>query len=388
MIWRSSMKKRLLATILTLCLILGLSSGLVALADPSTDWTDYIDCRTETFKNLDSGTYTVGEGGPQVQTGTVLQESWLGKIVYYVSGETRTPQFTIPTRPAAPKGFICVPSDEHSALVYGTSADMEYKSSFGTSYTGCDGDITIVYLLMSSSERYFFRYKAIDGQSLASNDASILVYTGGGTSGGLPQIPGTSKPEEEEEPQEPDKEYIDVSSDKWYYGAVSYVKHTGIMPGRSAETFEPEAFTTREEVAAILFNIAGEEYHPSIANSFTDIPADADCLTEILWGVENEIVKGKSGSSFGFGENVTREQLAAFFYRLAIHLGYDTGNKGELSAYSDASSVTLKDEMAWAIGDGIMNGVGDNRLAPQGTATRAQVAAMVQRFMKQVRPYF
>ena len=381
------MKKRLLIIIWALCLTLSLMPGLGISAGASGGWESYINCNAETFINLGEGTYTLGEGGPEISNGMQLQESWLGQIVYYVSGEDSTPLFTIPTRPAAPRGITCVPSEGNTVFIYGTSSNIEYRSYMESTYTACSGDITMVYLLLENSARYFFRYKAVEGESLASSDSIVLVYTQGSL-GGLPQIPGTDKPEEEEKPQEPDKGYSDVASDKWYYGAVSYVKYMGLMPGRNANLFEPEAFTTREEVAAILYNIAGEEYYPSIKNSFTDVPDDADCLTAILWGAENEIVKGKTGSSFGFGDNVTREQLAAFFYRLAKHLDYDTGNKGELSSYTDSSSVTLTEEMAWAIGDGIMNGVGDNRLSPQGTATRAQVAAMVQRFMKQVRPYF
>jgi hypothetical protein len=383
--WEVIMKKRLLIIILALCLTLSLMPGLGISAGASGGWESYINCNAETFINLGEGTYTLGEGGPEISNGMQLQESWLGKIVYYVSDETSTPLFTIPTRPTAPRGFMCSPSGEYMAMVYGTSSDMEYRHYNESIYTSCPGEITSIFLLQETSARYYFRYKAVDGESLASNDAAVLVYTD--IAGGGVLLPGTNKPKEEA-PPEPDKGYTDVSPDKWYYGAVSYVKHTGLMPGRSADTFEPDAFTTREEVAAILYNIAGEEFYPSITNSFADIPEVADCLTAILWGVENEIVKGTSDSTFGFGESVTREHLAAFFYRLAGHLNYDTGNKGELSSYTDSSSVTLTEEMAWAIGDGIMNGVGDNRLSPQGTATRAQVAAMVQRFMKQVRPYF
>jgi hypothetical protein len=202
---------------------------------------------------------------------------------------------------------------------------------------------------------------------------------------------GSEEPDtNDDSPDDNIEGYTDVDINSWYYGDVSYVKHTGLMPGRSADTFEPDAFTTREEVAAILYNIAGEEFYPSITNSFADIPEVADCLTAILWGVEYGIVNGKNETTFGFGESVTREQLAAFFYRLAGHLNYDTGNKGDISTFDDAASVSsyATEEIAWAIGDGLMNGVGDNKLAPQGTATRAQVAAMVQRFMKLARPYF
>lgn len=377
------MKKRALIIGLAVCLILALMPGFEVSAGASGDWSGFIDCTRETFKNLSGGTYTVGEGGPVISSGTVLQEIWLGQDVYcdgvYV--------FTIPTRPAAPRGLICNPSGEYVALVYGTSSDMEYRYYNDSIYTSCPGEITTIYLLQETSARYYFRYKAVDGESLASNDAVVLVYTD--LAGGGLLLPGNKKPKEEA-PPEPEKEYTDVGPDKWYYDAVSYVKRTALMPGRSADTFEPDANTTREEVAVILYNIAGEEYYPSIANSFTDIPEDAGCLTAILWGVEHDIVRGKSETAFGFGESVTREQLAAFFYRLAKHLNYDTSNKGDISSFNDSSSVSsyATEEMAWAIGAGLLQGVGSNKLDPQGTASRAQVAAMVQRFMKLVRPYF
>jgi hypothetical protein len=379
------MKKRVLIVALALCLALGLMPALEIPAGASDSWNNYIDCIAEKFINLGPGTYTIGQNGPVISNDMKLQESWLGQDVYRDDSYV----FTIPKRPAAPRGLMCNPSGEYMALVYGTSSEMEYRHYNESIYTSCPGEITTIYLLQETSATYYFRKKAVDGVSLASDDTAVLVYTGISGDGLGLLLPGAKKPKEEA-PPEPDKGYTDVSPDKWYYGAVSYVKHTGLMPGRSADAFEPEAETTREEVASILYNIAGEEYYPSIENRFVDVPENAGCLTAILWGVENGIVKGTSETTYGYGESVTREQLAAFFYRLANHLNYDTDKKGDITTFNDHSSVSsyATEEIAWAIGDGLMEGVGGNKLAPKGTATRAQVAAMVQRFIKSVKPYF
>lgn len=374
------MKKRVFTLVLTLCLTIGLFAGLGIGAGADTDWTGYINCKSEIFVNLSGGTYTVGLNGPEIQTGTLLQDAWLGQTVY-LDG---VPSFVIPTRPAAPTGFWCDPYDEYSALLYGTSTDMQYRPYNETFYIGCPGNITTIYFTTEKSLRYYIRYKAIENQSLASYDAAVLVYTDKAGEQILEPDP------EDDKPEESNKGYTDVSSEKWYYGAVSYVTTTGLMPGRTAKTFEPEAYTTREEVVTVLYNIAGEEYSPSIANGFTDVPEDASYLTAVLWGAENGIVEGCEDKSFGPEKSITREQLATFFYRLAKHMDYDTSNSGDLSSFDDSASVSdyASEAMTWAVEDGIIEGTDENKLEPQGTATRAHVAAMVQRFMKLVRPYF
>ena len=166
--------------------------------------------------------------------------------------------------------------------------------------------------------------------------------------------------------------FTDVKSGDWFYDAVAYVYANGLMDGTSATTFEPNANMTRAMVWAILARIDGE----------TVTGADwAD--TARTWAMAGGVSDGTDPNG-----PVTREQFATMLYRYAAAKGYDVsiGESTNILSYADFASISeyAVPAMQWACGSGIVTGVTDSTLVPQGTATRAQCAAMLMRFIEGV----
>ena len=160
--------------------------------------------------------------------------------------------------------------------------------------------------------------------------------------------------------------FVDVRTGDWFYDAVAYVYANGLMDGTSATTFEPNANMTRAMVWAILARIDGET-----------VTGTNWLETARTWAMANGVSDGENANGY-----VTREQLATMLWRFA---GEPT-SAYSLSAYTDASSVSdyAETAMAWAVENGIITGMTDTTIEPQGTATRAQCAAMLMRFIESV----
>ena len=174
--------------------------------------------------------------------------------------------------------------------------------------------------------------------------------------------------------------FTDVSGGAWYEDAVRFVYENGLMTGTDATTFSPAAETSRGMIAAILWRLEGE---PAAGESgFTDVAAHQYYATAIAWAEENGIVNGTSDTTYSPDAPVTREQLAAILYRYAAYKGYDVTISADLSAFADAGEISgyAADALAWANAAGIVNGTSGTTLDPQGSAIRAQVAAMLMRF--------
>ena len=159
--------------------------------------------------------------------------------------------------------------------------------------------------------------------------------------------------------------FDDVDADAWYAGAVRFVAANSLFDGTAAGLFSPDADMTRAMVMTVLARLDGAD------TSGTPWYAAGQS-----WAVENGVSDGSSLESA-----VTREQLAAMLYRYAD--GWASGT-AELDGFEDAASISswAAEAMAWAVGNGIIDGVSEGVLAPQDTATRAQVAAMLQRFVE------
>lgn len=183
--------------------------------------------------------------------------------------------------------------------------------------------------------------------------------TGSGSTGGK---------ENTQEPEQDTALYPDVRQGEWYYEAVRYVTEKGLMAG-TGKGFEPNTNTSRAMIWTILARLSGETVNGTGSNWYADAQA---------WAV-------KSGVSDGTDPNgsITREQLAAMLYRYAQANGLDVsvGEDTNILSYADATSVSeyAVSAMQWACGAGIINGM-DGKLAPQGYATRAQVATMLMRY--------
>ena len=177
--------------------------------------------------------------------------------------------------------------------------------------------------------------------------------------------------------------FTDVSEKDWFYGDVMFVYENGLMLGTSKTLFSPHETAMRGMMATILWRMEGSPV-PKGKNSFTDVEAGKWYADAITWTTENGIFAGYGKDKFCPDDPITREQLAAIFYRYADYKGYDLTVKGDLDKFKDADKITdyAKTAMQWAVGSGLVKGKSGNLLDPQGTATRAEIAAMLHRFIE------
>ena len=177
--------------------------------------------------------------------------------------------------------------------------------------------------------------------------------------------------------------FVDVHANDWFFDPVCYVYREGLMTGTSATTFEPNATTTRAMIVSIL---ARQENVTSAESAgFTDVAETDWYATAVNWAAREGIVAGFEDESFRPNEAITREQLAAILCNYSAWKGKDTSARADLDEYTDAISISswATDTMSWAVAEQLLAGVTENTLEPQGAATRAQVAAVLQRFLSE-----
>ncbi len=195
-------------------------------------------------------------------------------------------------------------------------------------------------------------------------------------------------------PETPEDLFSDVKETDWFYTSVKYIYHAGIMSG-DAGMFHPEGAMTRAMMVTTLYRLAGypDIYDFTAMNYFDDVPKNNDWYVDAVnWAYENRITTGYTGTKlFGTHDSVTREQIATFLYRFAEYENFDTTVRASFDGLENADKVNdyAQDAMQWAIGIGLIsgietsvNGVMIHDLAPQDTATRAQMATMLMRFME------
>lgn len=178
--------------------------------------------------------------------------------------------------------------------------------------------------------------------------------------------------------------FTDVGEDDWFREAVDYVYREGLMNGTGQTLFSPHNTTTRGMVVTILYRFEGA---PETGGSqFRDVPPDQYYARPVAWAAANGVVNGYEDGLFKPDEQITREQMAVILYRYARQKGLDVSGSADLSGYADASQISgyAREAMAWANHVGLINGVGNNTLLPRGSATRAQVAAILMRFCKNI----
>ena len=198
--------------------------------------------------------------------------------------------------------------------------------------------------------------------------ADLTLYAGWQRKQPTPVTPVTPvTPAKPSAPADDDLSFSDVSKDSWYYDGVKFVCGKGLMNGTGANRFSPNANTTRGMILTILARIEG------VDTSGTPWYAAGQ-----KWAMANGISDGTNME----GE-ITREQLAAMLYRYAKLKGYDVSASADLSGCSDAAKVNTYavDAMRWAVAEGLIQGMG-GKLNPQSTATRAQVATILMRFLE------
>ncbi|MCD7947633.1 MAG: S-layer homology domain-containing protein [Oscillospiraceae bacterium] len=175
--------------------------------------------------------------------------------------------------------------------------------------------------------------------------------------------------------------FTDVKAGAWYEAAVSYAVSAGLFNGTSATEFSPDTGMTRGMFVTVLGRMAGAQTSGYSQTGYSDAPIDQWYGGYIAWASENSIVTGVGDGKFDPDGLLTREQIAAMLYRYEQFIGGDTTTRADLSAFPDSEAVSdwARDALAWANGQGLMNGM-DGALAPKGTASRAQVAQIFMNY--------
>ena len=177
--------------------------------------------------------------------------------------------------------------------------------------------------------------------------------------------------------------FDDVSRSDWFYDDVRYVYENGIMDGTGAYRFAPNAQLTRAMIVTILYRMDGS---PAVsgASVFTDADSGMWYGKAVAWAAANGIVNGYGSGRFGPNDPVTREQLAAILYRYTAYRKASTASNGDnLASFSDLGTVSgyALESMNWAVGAGLLKGA-NGKLDPKANATRAQVAAIIHRYLE------
>ena len=179
----------------------------------------------------------------------------------------------------------------------------------------------------------------------------------------------------------PSKQFVDVNEKLWYHEGVDYVLQTGLMIGTSERTFSPNGPLTRGQLMVILYRLAGS---PAVEaeTPFTDVQAGTYYADAVAWAYEAGIAKGVSQTRFAPNQGVSREQLVTFFARYTVWTGNVVAAVGDLRGFEDADRVSAyaQEAMTWAVENGLIEGTGENLLAPGHGSTRAQAATILLRY--------
>lgn len=177
--------------------------------------------------------------------------------------------------------------------------------------------------------------------------------------------------------------FTDVKETDWFFKGVEYVVDKDIMSGVSENEFAPSGKLTRAMLVQMLYNM---ESRPACnaENAFIDVPVGQWYTDAVIWANDAKIVSGMGEGLFAPNMEITREQMVAMLYNYAKYKGYDVTASADLSTFADNASVSAwaQPAMQWAVAEGYISGMGDNQLAPQGTATRAEIASVIMRFME------
>ncbi len=212
--------------------------------------------------------------------------------------------------------------------------------------------------------------QSAQGKRLASNIATITV------------VHGTKAEEPWVNP------FRDVTESDWFYDDVRFANQNGLFNGVEKDLFAPEEPMTRGMLVTVLWRLDGETA-PKTATTFTDVDVNAYYADAVAWAAGSGIVNGVGGNKFDPEGNVTREQIAAILFRYASPKGVDTAARADLTACPDAekTSAYAHDALSWAVAAELVKGTKEGStiyLDPQGSATRAQVAAILSRYAQNI----
>ncbi|MBQ8836879.1 MAG: InlB B-repeat-containing protein [Clostridia bacterium] len=181
------------------------------------------------------------------------------------------------------------------------------------------------------------------------------------------------------------KDFTDVDLNAWYHLNVDYVLENGLFKGTTETTFAPNGIITRAMMVTVLYRAEGE---PTVTGTttFEDVDSNAYYAKAVVWGQQNGIIKGYSETEFAPDQNITREQIAAIMHRYAQYKEYDVsvGENTNILSYDDYDSISeyAIASMQYAVGSGLIKGKSESTLNPLDNATRAEIAAILNRFIE------
>lgn len=192
-----------------------------------------------------------------------------------------------------------------------------------------------------------------------------------------------TKPTDPTEPEKWKNPFTDVKEDDWFYHAVQYASENGLFSGVTETAFAPDEAITRGMLVTVLWRMENKPV-VNYLMTFADIDGSAYYAEAVRWAASNGIVKGYSDTEFAPDKLVSREEIAAIMQRYVDFKGMDTTAKADLSKFTDHAAVSewAKGNVQWAVGSGLISGEDNNRIDPLGSATRAETAAILQRFLE------
>ena len=288
-----------------------------------------------------------------------------GKTITIPANGQATFTYTPPTPPR--------PTEEKHSITISTDGKGQVT---GPASAAEDDKVTLTVKPNADKELYDLKVTGEDGKAIAVTKVNDTTYTFTMPDGKV-TIAATFGCDGGDNC--PSKAFTDLGDKQWYHDSIDYAVENGLLEGTSPTTMEPNATLIRAQLAQILYNI---EDKPAVTGEmiFEDVPASEWFYGPILWANQNDIINGTSPTTFEPLEDISRQDLALMLYRYAGKPAVT----GDLDGFTDADQVGdwAEEAMAWAIAEGIVQGDTPTTLNPTGTATRAEAAAMLQRFLE------
>ncbi|MDR1439928.1 MAG: S-layer homology domain-containing protein, partial [Clostridiales bacterium] len=275
----------------------------------------------------------------------------------------------------------------------GARHDYQIDVSGGAPQVAADGTVTIPQGATADIEIGGGVSVATPGGTVVAPDGTIRVPVGSGAAtASLPDGSSVRIPQGNvifEDADTPlgfayryENPFIDVADGDWFYGNVQHAVENELFNGTSPTEFSPNGTMTRAMTVTVLYRMEGQP-RAAGASPFADVPAGQWYSDAIAWGAANGIVLGFTETRFGGDEPVTREQIAAILQRYAAYKGDAAGEEADIGSFADAADVSgyALGAVRWSVAGGLIAGRENNNLAPQGNATRAEVAAIIQRYI-------
>lgn len=319
------------------------------------------------------GWYTEAEGGEKITTDTLFTENttvyaqWSKKS----SSSSRYDGYITIINPK--NGEVSVSDDwayEDDKITLTITPDDGYEVD-KIEIVDDEGDKIDAKKVEDKDDKYTFR--------MANCDVTVTVtFKEEGKT-----TEDTDKEEDKDDEETTELNFTDVKESDWFFKGVEYVVDKDIMSGVSENEFAPAGKLTRAMLVQMLYNM---ESRPACdaENAFMDVPVGQWYTDAVIWANDAKIVSGMGEGLFAPNMEITREQMVAMLYNYAKYKGYDVTASADLSKFADNASVSTwaQPAMQWAVAEGYISGMGDSQLAPQGTATRAEIASVIMRFME------